>query len=157
MKKTAFAILFVVGALVAQQPDGAGVNSPWTSSEVIRVDDLVKMCAKKQAPNLYHIGFDRFYNSKHIPGSVYAGPGRTDEGLAALKKAVANVPKDAELVLYCGCCPWDHCPNMKPAYKLLRELGYTKIRVVEIPTSFQKDWTEKGYPVEGSTAGSNGN
>jgi len=101
---------------------------------------------------MFYVGFDRFYNSKHIPGSVYAGPGRTDEGLALLKKSVANIPKDAQVVLYCGCCPWDHCPNMKPAYRVLRELGYTKITIVEIPNSFQKDWIEKGYPVEGATA-----
>jgi len=157
MKRSIPAILFTLGVLAAQQPDGAGVNSPWNSPEVLKTDDLARMVTKKQTPpHLIHVGFDRFYNSKHIPGSIYAGPGRTDEGLAALKKAVANVPKDAEIVLYCGCCPWDHCPNMKPAYKLLRSLGYTRIKVTEIPDSFQKNWIEKGYPVEGNTA-SNGN
>jgi thiosulfate/3-mercaptopyruvate sulfurtransferase len=145
--KTVTAILFAAAIVAAQQPDGAGVNSPWKSSEVIHAADLAKMVGKQQ-PLLLHIGFDKFYNSKHIPGSIYAGPGRTPEGLAVLRKAVANVPKDREIVLYCGCCPWDHCPNMKPAYNLLRQLGYTKIRVTEIPDSFAKDWIEKGYPVE---------
>lgn len=153
--KSLSAILLTLGVLAAQQPNGAGVNSPWTSAEVIQIDDLAKMVAKKQTANVYHIGFERFYKSKHIPGTIYAGEGRTDAGLAELKKAVANVPKDAQIVLYCGCCPWDHCPNMKPAYNLLRRLGYTRIKVTEIPNSFQKDWTEKGYPVEGASA-SNG-
>ena len=49
-----------------------------------------------------------------------------------------------------GCCPWDHCPNMKPAFKVLHELGYTKVRVVEIPQSFKIDWMDKGFAVEGS-------
>jgi len=157
--KTVPAVLFTLGVLLAQQPDGAAINPPWTSGEVIHTDDLAKMTAKKQAPHLYQVGFAVMYKSKHIPGSVYAGPGRTDEGLAELKKAVADVPKDAEIVLYCGCCPWDHCPNMKPAYKLLHSLGYTQIKIVEIPTNFAKDWVEKGYPVEGNTAGTapNGN
>ena len=42
---------------------------------------------------------------------------------------------------------------MKPAYTLLHRLGYTKIRVVEIPNSFGKDWVDKGYPVVGASAG----
>ena len=85
---------------------------------------------------------------------MYAGPGNKEEGLAELKKAVADVPKDRQIVLYCGCCPWDHCPNMKPAYSLLHSLGYTKIKVVEIPNNFAKDWVDKGLPVEGATASS---
>jgi thiosulfate/3-mercaptopyruvate sulfurtransferase len=150
------AILFTVGVLTAQQPDGAGVNPPWTSAEVIQTAALAKMVDARQTPYLIHVGFPQFYKSKHIPGSIYAGPGRSDDGLAELKKAVAGAPKDAQILLYCGCCPWDHCPNLKPAYKLLRGLGYSNIKVVEIPTSFPKDWVEKGYPVEGNTA-SHGN
>ena len=42
---------------------------------------------------------------------------------------------------------------MKPAFTLLHGLGYAKVRVVEIPSSFLKDWAEKGLPVEGATAG----
>ena len=94
------------------------------------------------------------YKSKHIPGSVYAGPGSKEAGLDDLKKAVAGVAKDRQILLYCGCCPWDHCPNMKPAYSLLKSLGYTNIKVMEIPQNFAKDWVEKGYPVEGATTGS---
>lgn len=121
---------------------------------MIRVDELAKMVqAKSNAPLVVQVGFLVQFNSKHIPGAIHAGPGREDAGLAELKKAVANVPKDRQIVLYCGCCPWDHCPNMKPAYNLLRSLGYTKIKVTEIPNNFLKDWAEKGLPVEGATAG----
>jgi thiosulfate/3-mercaptopyruvate sulfurtransferase len=150
------AVLFTFGILMAQQPDGAAFNPPWTPGEVIQTSELATMVAKKIAPHVYQVGFAQLYKSKHIPGSIYAGPGRSDEGLAELKKAVANVPTDAKIVLYCGCCPWDHCPNMKPAYKMLQSLGYKQIKIVEIPTNFVKDWVEKGYPVEGNTA-SNGN
>ena len=139
--------------MFAQQPNGAGVNPPWSKAEVIHADDLAKIVHAKSDALLVQVGFLVQFNSKHIPGAVHAGPGREEAGIAELKKAVANVPKDREIVLYCGCCPWDHCPNMKPAYNLLHGLGYTKIRVTEIPTSFLKDWVEKGLPVEGATAG----
>jgi len=150
--KTLPAMIFAVGVLAAQQPDGAAINPPWSSAEVIHAEDLARMIKEKPAPPLYHVGFAVMFKSKHIPGSLYAGPGRTHEGLAELQKAVTGVPKDSLIVLYCGCCPWDHCPNMKPAYKLLQSLGYSKIKVVEIPTNFATDWINKGYPVEGSTA-----
>ena len=154
--KTAIALLITVGALIAQQPDAAAFNPPWTAGETIQPADLAKFVGKQDA-RIFYVGFAQLYKSKHVAGSVYGGPGRTEEGLAELKKAVAGVPKDAQIVLYCGCCPWDHCPNMKPAYRLLTSLGYTKIKITEIPTNFLKDYVEKGYPVEGNTASPNGN
>jgi hypothetical protein len=58
------------------------------------------------------------------------------------------VPRSANLVIYCGCCPFDHCPNIRPAYKALHEMGFVHVRVLVLPTSFAADWVEKGYPVE---------
>ncbi|HUA82942.1 MAG TPA: rhodanese-like domain-containing protein [Bryobacteraceae bacterium] len=136
-------------ALLAQQPNGAGVNSPWPSSQVISPADLARSLKGLDAAIL-QVGFAKLYDVKHIPGSIYAGPASHD--LEPLKKALAGVPKNREIVLYCGCCPWDHCPNMKPAYNLLKSLGYTKIKVMEIPNNFGSDWVDKGYPVEGSAA-----
>lgn len=138
-------------ALLAQQPNGAGVNSPWPSSEVISPANLAQNLKNIDA-KIIQVGFAKLYDVKHIPGSVYAGPARTDAGIEALKKALAGVPKDRQIILYCGCCPWDHCPNMKPAYLALKVLGYTKIKVMEIPNNFGSDWVDKGYPVEGSAA-----
>ena len=95
-----FAILFAAGAMIAQQPNGAAINPPWTSADVLNIDDLSKIVqAKSNAPVLLQVGFAIQYKSKHIPGAIYAGPGREDAGLAELKKAVANVPKDRQIVL----------------------------------------------------------
>ncbi|HLH39717.1 MAG TPA: rhodanese-like domain-containing protein [Bryobacteraceae bacterium] len=140
---------FFTAALLAQQPNGAGVNPPWPAAQVVSPADLAKQLKGMDALIL-QVGFEKLYAVKHIPGSVYAGPASRD--LEPLKKAVAGVPKDRQIVLYCGCCPWDHCPNMKPAYTLLKSLGYSRIKVMEIPTNFGADWVDKGYPVEGSAA-----
>jgi thiosulfate/3-mercaptopyruvate sulfurtransferase len=152
----ALAIVFVTigiaGIMSAQEQVGAAFNPPWTAAQVIHAEDLSRALAdKKEAqPSIFQVGFETMFKTQHVPGSVYAGPGRTDAGLDLLKKAVAGVPKDRTIVLYCGCCPWDHCPNMKPAFKVLHDLGYTKVKVVEIPQNFQKDWIDKGFAVEGS-------
>lgn len=140
-------------AISGQQPNGAGINPPWSAKQVLHTDQLARMIADKSAqPDIFHVGFAILYKSKHVPGSIYAGPASKPEGLQALKEAVASVAKNRLIVLYCGCCPWTHCPNMKPAYRLLESLGYTNIKVVEIPDNFAKDWVEKGYPVTGDTA-----
>ncbi len=99
-------------------------------------------------PALYHVGFNVLYRSKHIPGSVYAGPAAKPEGLAALRAAVEKLPRDREIVVYCGCCPWNHCPNIKPAMELLKQMGFTRARALYVPDNFKIDWMDHGYPVE---------
>jgi thiosulfate/3-mercaptopyruvate sulfurtransferase len=99
-------------------------------------------------PVLIHVGFAVMYRGKHIPESIYAGPARSPEGIATLKKAVANMPRDREIVVYCGCCPYEMCPNIRPALAALREMGFTHVRALMIPTNFATDWINHGYPVE---------
>ncbi len=118
---------------------------PWSGGDVMAPEQLAK---DVKSPLLIHVGFPVLHRSTHIPGSVYAGPGSTAEGVAALKKAVAGQPKDRDIVLYCGCCPMEKCPNIRPAFAALHEMGFTKVRVVSIPTNFKTDWIDKGYPTE---------
>lgn len=95
-----------------------------------------------------HVGFPVLYRSTHIPGSVFAGPASKDEGLAELKKAVAGQPHTREIILYCGCCPFDKCPNIRPAFAALRAMGFTRVRAMMIPTNLKTDWIDHGYPIE---------
>jgi thiosulfate/3-mercaptopyruvate sulfurtransferase len=110
--------------------------------------DLAAELQKGGKPLLIHVGFGVMYRGKHIPQSIYAGPARSPEGLAALKKAVADVPKNREIVIYCGCCPYTMCPNVRPALEALRQMGFTNVKALLIPTNFATDWVDKGYPVE---------
>jgi rhodanese-related sulfurtransferase len=111
-------------------------------------DLAAELQAKNNKAALIHVGFAVMYRGKHIPQSVYAGPGRNAEGIAALKSAVANMPKDREIVVYCGCCPYEMCPNIRPALAALREMGFTHVKALMIPTNFATDWINHGYPVE---------
>ena len=60
---------------------------PWGDRDVMTPEQLAKDI---KAPLLIHVGFPVLYRSTHIPGSVYAGPGSTADGVEALKKAVAG-------------------------------------------------------------------
>jgi arsenite-transporting ATPase len=60
---------------------------------------------------------------------------------------VAKLAKDTPIVIYCGCCPWSHCPNIAAAYNALRALGFTQVGVLYIADNFGDNWVNKGFPV----------
>jgi len=97
---------------------------------------------------ILQVGSHLLFAEAHIPGSEYAGPGSQPAGLELLRKRVASEPKNRLIVLYCGCCPWDRCPNMGPAYRQLRDLGFTNVKAVYMASNFGDDWVAKGYPVK---------
>lgn len=98
---------------------------------------------------ILYVGFPILYKGAHLPGAKLAGPGsKPDEGPVEMKRLLANVPHDRQLILYCGCCPWEKCPNIRPAYRTAKELGFTNIRIMSVPTNLHTDWVEPGYPVE---------
>ena len=106
---------------------------------------LLKETPAAKQPLLLQVGFRKLYDQAHIPGSEYAGPTSTPAGLDALRERVAHLPKDAAIVIYCGCCPWSHCPNIAAAYDLLQKLGFTRVKVLHVADNFGSDWVDKGY------------
>lgn len=132
----------------AAHPAAGGPVTAKSELPTIAPATLAKMLAAKHAPMLLQVGFQKLYAQAHIPGSVYVGPGMSPAGIAALTQHVAKLPRDTAIVVYCGCCPWVHCPNVLPAYQALAKLGFTHVKVLDIPTNFGADWVSKGYPVE---------
>ena len=117
-------------------------------------DFAAQLAAKGPRPAVFMVGPNVLYRSKHIPGSVFAGPGRDEAGLAILKAEAGELPHDKEIVVYCGCCPYEMCPNVRPALETLRQMGFTRVKALMIPTNFATDWVDHGYPVElGEAAG----
>jgi thiosulfate/3-mercaptopyruvate sulfurtransferase len=97
---------------------------------------------------LLHVGYAVLYRGGHIPGSRYVGPGSKPEGIQAMKAAMADIPRDRTVVLYCGCCPWNDCPNVRGAFRAARELGFEKLRLLYLPKSLKQDWIDRGFGVE---------
>jgi thiosulfate/3-mercaptopyruvate sulfurtransferase len=124
---------------------------PWPSSQVLQATDFVRELAgakNANSPTIIYVGFRTLFEGGHIPDASFHGTASKEEGLAELKKSLATLPRSVNLVIYCGCCPFDRCPNIRPAYEALHELGFTHIRVLVLPTSFAADWVEKGYPMQ---------
>lgn len=101
----------------------------------------------KQKPLILQVGPHTLYTEAHIPGAEYMGAGSTEEGRQKLRERVKSLPKSIPIVIYCGCCPWGHCPNMHPTYQLLHSLGFTNVKALYIADNFGTDWVSKGYPV----------
>ena len=147
-RRTLVSILMSLAACYGAHAATAGPEQadPWLQNELLAPADLAKRAEGANRPVVISVAFPFLYRQKHIVHAQFAGPGSKPEGIEALKQAVATVPKDAEIVIYCGCCPMVKCPNIRPAYQALKQLGYSKIRVLDIPTNFHTDWTAKGYP-----------
>jgi hypothetical protein len=102
-----------------------------------------------EKPLILQVGSRMMFAQAHIPGAEFAGPGSQPDGIAQLRSRVASLPRTAFIVLYCGCCPWNRCPNVGPAYSLLHEMGFTGVKVLYLASNFGEDWVSKGFPVEG--------
>jgi thiosulfate/3-mercaptopyruvate sulfurtransferase len=142
MVRRRFLLTMAGGAAILRAGD------PWTAADVRQPSSLAKDLKDGKKPLILYVGFPVLYKAARIPGAVLAGPGSKQAGLDALQEALAGVPKNREIVLYCGCCPLDHCPNIRPAFEKVHEWGYTNATLVIMPTNFHTDWVEKGYPVE---------
>ena len=123
---------------------------PWANSQTLEPGQLAKMLADKSVtvPTVVFVGFRSLYVGGHIPNAAFHGTASTEEGLAELKSWAAALPHPNDLVVYCGCCPFDKCPNIRPAYTALSRLGFKNVRVLVVPTSFAVDWADKGYPLQ---------
>jgi thiosulfate/3-mercaptopyruvate sulfurtransferase len=144
--------LFLVCLLPLSPPrciEAQDTPDPWTAAQTIQSADLLKELGDgKSAPTILYVGFNRLYNAGHIKGAIYKGSGGTPEGLNGIKMWAGTIAHSTNLVLYCGCCPMEKCPNIRPAYSALKDMGFINLRILFLPHSFAVDWAEKGLPYD---------
>ena len=122
------------------KPEGNG--EPWTDQQLLEPRDLVQLIDKPEdSLVIFSLGAGGI-----IPGSKDTGPSGEEQGLENLKKELEAIPKDNDIVLYCGCCPFNICPNVRPAFSLLNEMGYTNHRLLNLRENIKVDWIDRGYP-----------
>jgi len=142
--------ILAIPALCAQSADAPPSSSALSipESQLIQPEALAASLksSQKEKPLMFQVGSRVMYAQSHIPGSEYAGPGSQASGIQSLENTVASIPKNQRIVLYCGCCPWNRCPNVGPAWKRLHELGFTHVQVLFMANNFGDDWVSKGYP-----------
>ncbi len=114
----------------------------WTKEQLMEPAFLAKNIREnKQLPIILSVG-----PMALIPHSTDLGSASEPKNLENLKKDLQKFPKDKSIVIYCGCCPFTKCPNVRPAIELLKEMKFTNFHLLNLPTSIKADWIDKGFP-----------
>ena len=156
---TCTALVFAIAVLSFHRPNWHNSNlpllhnshhpvspneEPWRPDQLLAPADLAKTIndPKAQQPYIFCIG-----PGAVIKGSIDIGPGRDSANIRRLRQQVERLPKDARVVIYCGCCPFVHCPNIRPAFALLNEIRLTHPQLLNLEHNIKTDWIDKGYPI----------
>ena len=144
---TRYGVIAILAAISITQLHAQATAIPAT--RLIQPEELAKLLqtSGKEKPLMIQVGSHVLFSQAHIPGSEYIGPASTEAGLQQLRDRVKSLPKTRAIILYCGCCPWNHCPNVKPADDALHAMGFTNVKVLYISDNFGTNWVDKGYPV----------
>ena len=119
-------------------------DEPWRPDQLLEPADLANTIQTSDVtkPLIISIG-----PAASIKTSVGVGPASEAENLAKLEQLVAKEPKNRAIVIYCGCCPFKNCPNVRPAFTKLNALGFTNHKLLNLSKNLKTDWIDKGYPV----------
>jgi hypothetical protein len=116
----------------------------WTQKDLIEPSALAAIIAnpKVNQPKIFNIGV-----VDNIKGAINLGGVSEKENLKKLNNALSKLPKNTFLVVYCGCCPFERCPNIRPAMNLIKTLRLTNGKLLNLPTNLKQNWVDKGYPL----------
>ena len=116
---------------------------PWKPNQLMAPADLAAIITSNSEtkPVIFSIG-----PSAYIKGSIDIGNTKEKANLDKLKEQVNKLPKNTDIVIYCGCCPFEHCPNIRPAFELLGKMKFTNYKLLNLEHNIKIDWLNKGYP-----------
>lgn len=130
--------VILAGNAFAQNPKN------WTDKQLMEPSVLAQyISSQKNVPIIISVGPGAL-----IPNSIDAGMASTPEGLEKLKTELKKMDKNQQLVIYCGCCPFEHCPNIRPAIELVKTMNFTNYYLLDLSHNIKIDWINKGYPVK---------
>lgn len=119
-------------------------SDPWTPQQLLAPAELAKVLNNPKLPQpiVFSIGMQAI-----IKGSIDIGPVMMPQNLDLLKQKLNKLPKNAQVVVYCGCCPFSRCPNVRPAMQLLKNMQFTNYKLLNLPDNIKVDWIDKNYPI----------
>lgn len=154
MLRVALMAALVVPSGPLARAQWAGAASPESAysipqANLVQPETLNQILHTKRAnpPVVLQVGSRAMFDQAHIRDAIYAGPGSQPGGRELLRSRVDRLPHTAEIVIYCGCCPWQRCPNIGPAFAELEQMGFKNVKVLYLANNFGTDWVAKGYPV----------
>ena len=150
--KNTFLLLFLISIASFAFQNKAFAQEPWSKNQLIEPSELAAIITNENVKPPFIIsvspeGAHGIGPGKGIKGAVDFGAADEPQNLEKLKSSLEELPKDTEIVLYCGCCPFDVCPNIRPAFSLLNEMGFTHHKLLNLEKNIRVDWLNKDYPM----------
>ncbi len=141
-KPVQIAIGLILSGLFSWQKTSAQNPVNWTNDQLLQPSELAATIKdNKEISVIFSIG-----PGAVIPHSRDMGMIKEEENMKKFKGELEALPRDTSIIIYCGCCPYEHCPNVRPAIELLKEMKFTKYKLLDLPHNIKIDWINKGYP-----------
>ena len=141
--KHLFYLLFLMlpVALLAQE---TVKDQNWTASQLMQPETLAqKIENQEKLPLIISIGPQALIPHSKDIGMLVEEPNR-----ARFDSLTDRLSKKTPVVIYCGCCPFDKCPNVRPAIAVLKEKGFENFHLLNLSTSLKADWIDHNYPLK---------
>jgi rhodanese-related sulfurtransferase len=136
--------LYLIVALVAFTFSQCKAQKPenWTKDQLMEPAVLANAIkSNKNIPVIYCVG-----PGVVIPHSINIGMTEDKNNLKKFESSVSQLPRNTNIVIYCGCCPFAKCPNVRPAIASLKEMKFTNYHLLNLPNNIKTDWIARGYP-----------
>jgi hypothetical protein len=150
--KTILLALFISVSVISNSHAQTGINTKqtldkrdtWTQKDLIEPSTLAALISTPKANQaiVYNIGV-----VENIKGAKSFGAASEKENLEKFKTTLSGLPKTSFVVVYCGCCPFEKCPNIRPAFNLMKSMGFIHGKLLNLPTNLKQNWIDKGYPL----------
>jgi len=139
-QKVVAVLLLIVAPfiVVAQQQE-----DPWKPDQLMEPADLAQKI-ENNATNVYIFNIGPAGNIKN---AIEIGDGRDEASQTNFAEQISKLSKDAEIVIYCGCCPFVNCPNIRPIFNTLNEQQFVNHKLLNLPKNLKVDWIDKGFPM----------
>ncbi len=112
-------------------------SSAEVSLRTISTQELSQLLASKRSFQFWNVLTDEWFKGEMIPGSR-----RMPLDSVGSKVRGTGLPKDAEVVVYCG---GPKCPQSRMAAEKLAKLGYGNVRAYE---GGLEEWKSAGFATE---------
>lgn len=139
--KTIFTLLLITSGLVSSY-----AQAPvWKKEQLMPTKELADKITTnaKDKPLIFNVG-----PMENIKGAQAVGAATNATFSTKILSYLTMESKTKPVVVYCGCCSYSSCPNIKPAYDILLAQGFKNTKVLELPEGIKPDWVAKGYPTE---------
>lgn len=132
-------LIVLLGSVIVR----ARQTEPWTPEQLMAPAELAAKINNNSNPLVICVG-----PAGLIKGSIETGAAHESANLDKLKTLLSGQDRNMEVIIYCGCCPFKNCPNIRPAFNLLLSMHFAHPRLLDIPHNIRVDWIEHGYPLK---------